>query len=310
MRVLVTGAAGFVGAHLARRLRAEGHTLVLVDQDSGEFEGEPVRPIKLPDKVRAREILAEERPDALVHLAGISSVPICEQQPDLARSVNVVATSELAELWQRHGGEGPFLLVSSAVVYGPTPIDEQPVTESTPTRPAHHYGTTKLEAEQEVERHLPDGRSLIFRPFNHFGLGQSDAFVISSFAKQAAAISLGLQEARLAVGNIDVKRDFLHVSDVIDAYLVGLERGLSGKFVLASGRAVALGEVLNWLQKLSDVRFDVEVDPSRVRANDLPVLRGSSDRYRGESGWEPKVQLEEAVRELFQDWRRRLGTTA
>lgn len=308
MRVLVTGARGFVGSHLIRHLRSRGHSVVLVDRHSGpdpEF-GIDVHAIELPDRPAIERLLDDERPDGIIHLAGISSVPVCEENPELAERVNVRGTRELAEVWAERGGPGPFIFVSSVVVYGPTPVAEQPVDEETEPRPAHRYGATKLAAERCLPAALGDRRFVVFRPFNHFGPGQSDDFVIASFARQAAAISLGLQPPVVHVGNLSVQRDFLDVRDVVEAYGLALESEVGGTFVLASGQAVALESILDRLRDSSGVDFRIEVDPARVRKKDLPVLVGSSARYRAATGWRPKHSLDESLRLVYDDWSQRL----
>jgi nucleoside-diphosphate-sugar epimerase len=147
------------------------------------------------------------------------------------------------------------------------------------------------------------------RPFNHTGPGQSDAFVASSFARQLAEIELGRRPAVLSVGNLDSVRDFLDVDDVLDAYLALLDpRVPAGIYNVASGRGLAMRELLELLLAASGVRPAITADPSRLRRTDASV--GDASRLREATGWRPRRDLGDTLKRLLDDWRRRLRDDA
>ena len=139
------------------------------------------------------------------------------------------------------------------------------------------------------------------RAFNHTGAGQSDQFVVSSFARQVAAIRRGDAEPELRVGNLDSVRDFLHVDDVVDAYLALLDRRVPAEVYTSPARCgIAIREVLETLLRIADVEARVEVDPERFRPTDWLV--GDASRLRRATGWQPRIPLEALLREVYEDW--------
>ncbi len=159
---------------------------------------------------------------------------------------------------------------------------------------------------------MHDGLDAIrFRPFNHSGPGQSDAFVVSSLASQIAKIERGLAPATLYIGNTDVSRDILDVRDVVQAYataaLLPADHG-ADVFNLASGRSYAIGEIADRLRSMAGVKIAVEVDPQRVRANDLKRTLGNAGHARAVLGWQPSIGLEQTLSDVLDYWRGRVGT--
>ncbi len=291
MRVFVTGAGGFVGRRLVPALRAAGHEVTGSDREIDVTD---------PDAVAAA--LARARPEALVHLAALSSVAASWQQPALCYPVNVLGTRSLLRAALRETPSARVLLIGSADQYAATSPRARPLDESAPLLPRSPYARTKAAAERLGEEAGRLGLDVVrVRAFNHTGAGQDDAFVVSSFARQVAAIRAGRQPPVMRVGNLDSVRDFLHVDDVIRAYVALLDPAVPADvYNVASGRATPIREVLDGLLALADVAPRVERDPARDRPTDWLV--GDASRLRAATAWRPRRSLASILEELYLDW--------
>ncbi len=309
MRVLVTGASGFVGRRLMRRLAAAGHDAIGVDRevDVGDFEA-------------IDAALTRSTPEAIVHLAAQSSVARSLREPEACYRVNFVGTRNLLRASARRAPGARILLVGSADQYTATGVDSSPPSgqhaqrrgdtprtpfdETTPLTPRSPYARSKAAAELLGRRARADGRDIIcLRAFNHTGAGQPDTFVVASFARQIARIVGGHEAPRMRVGNLDSVRDFLHVDDVIAAYLslLVLETP-DAVYNVASGRATSIRDVLDRLLALAGPRADgirVETDRDRWRPTDWLV--GDASRLRQATGWRPQIPLDAILREVYED---------
>jgi GDP-4-dehydro-6-deoxy-D-mannose reductase len=148
---------------------------------------------------------------------------------------------------------------------------------------------------------------VVARPFSHTGPGQSPDFVCSDWACQIAQIEKEHKNPRIKVGNIDVKRDFLDVRDVVSAYILLMEKGKKGEvYNISSGDAISLREILTILLSFSTEVIEIKVDPERKRKIDIPLLVGDSQKVRGITSWEPKIPLSQSLHELLEQWRSRL----
>jgi GDP-4-dehydro-6-deoxy-D-mannose reductase len=313
VRVLVTGASGFVGRHLCAALPAAGHETVAV---GGPRDAAPYLVLDLADTAGIREILEQTRPEAIIHLAGQAFVPVSLREPLATLDVNAGGTARLLEGVRalRDAGGGPVrtLIVSSAEVYGIHRPERMPLDESTPLRPANPYAASKAAAEAIG---LAWGRSyeldvVVARPFNHIGPGQDRRFAFASFAHQLAAIAAG-GPALLQVGNLTAERDFLDVRDVAEAYIALLAYGKVGEvYNICSGRSVRIQEVLRQLITIARVPVEVREDPERMRPSDLPVLVGYASKLRAATGWEPRFTLAQTLRDVYADARARLAAAS
>ena len=297
MRALVTGAAGFVGRHLLPQLAAAGWQIDAFDLD-----------LDVRDRDAVEACVARCAPDAVVHLAGQSSVGASLAQPEETARVNYLGAHALLEALDRRAPEARLLLVGSGEQYGPAEPGAPPFSESAPLRPRSPYARSKTCADLLAARYAARGLDVVrVRAFNHTGPGQSDAFVCASFARQAAEIATGRREPVLRVGNLEAQRDFLDVDDVIAAYLALLERTTpAGVYNVASGVAHRIGDVLAGLLALAGVAPRIEVDPARLRPADAAV--GDSARLRQATGWLPRVPFELTLRRVLEDWRARVAS--
>ena len=302
-RVLVTGAAGFVGRHLVRELESAGHAVATTDAlpaDAPGAAGLPgYAPADLRDEAAMRALVRDARPDAIVHLAGVSFVPDGARDPSLALTVNIGGTWTLAEALRAEAPRARLLFVSSAQVYGTLP-SPAPLREDSPLRPLSLYAVTKAAGESLLlARHAAEGLdALVVRPGNHTGPGQAPKFVAPAFARQVLAARRGEIPA-IRVGNLDSVRSFADVRDVVRAYRLLVERGASGGvYNVASDANVRIGDLLDRLRALAGCDAPVEADPALWRPTDsCPDLDVS--RLRADTGWEPAFELDDTLRDIL-----------
>lgn len=314
MKVLITGIAGFAGSHLAELALAEGAEVfgtVLPGSSEDNLAGirgkieTPACDLTTPGA--AARVLREVRPDRVFHLAGASVVGSSWAQRAEVLRANLDGTFQLLEGLRAH--PAPCLLVSSGEVYGPVPETDQPIAETQPLAPVSPYALSK--ACQELyagyyarAENLP---IVIVRAFNHVGPRQGPGFVWSDIARQVAAIEKSVQPPVLEIGTADTRRDFTDVRDMVRAYWLLLERAAPGTiYNAASGRAVAIREIVERFLALAARLIEVRVTADRVRPVDLPLLLGDASRLRALSGWVPRIPLEQSLADVLGDWRHRV----
>lgn len=295
MRVYVTGARGFVGTRLVRRLEQGGHLVTAADRE-----------VDIRDSRALCASLRAAAPEAVVHLAAQSSVAASFHDPAGCYEINYLGSLNLLRALDQVAPAARLLLIGSADQYGGQARGAPALEESDPLRPQSPYARSKLAVERlGLRANRRGGNVVATRSFNHTGPGQDDRFVAPTFARQAAEIAAGLREPRIQVGNLESVRDFLHVDDVIDAYTALLEPGVApGVYNVASGVPHTIRELLNALLARAEVEARIEVDPARMRPTDQ--LLGSADKLRRETGWRPSRGFSGMVDDLAQDWRERV----
>jgi GDP-4-dehydro-6-deoxy-D-mannose reductase len=297
MRALVTGAGGFVGPHLVAELTSAGDDVVALDQTNG------------PDLLDGEgwcRALSDHRPDVVYHLAGWSDVSGSWRNPTTTFRVNAEGTLSVLEA-ARAAGTERVLVVSSADVYGIVDADTQPITEAHPVQPRSPYGASKQAAEAlGLQYHRGHGLDVIVvRPFNHLGVGQRPNFAASAFAAQIAEAERA-GGGTVAHGDLSARRDLTDVRDVVAAYRMLAVDGEGGEvYNVCSGVTVSMQYVLDGLVKRSEVDIATEIDPSRLRPVELPVLCGSSEKLHDRTGWEPRHDLDQTLTDVLTDARNR-----
>lgn len=303
MRALVTGASGFVGHYLTDALRAGGWDVVAC---GGPHDGGEMLPIDLRDTLSIRAALDIAQPDVVFHLAAQTFVPDSLQTPLDTYETNALGTARVAEAVRGYasaaGSMPRIVFTSSAEVYGAQAPEQFPLNESVAPHPDNPYAASKAAAEALL---IGESKSfkldvVVARSFNHIGPGQSDRFVVPSFASQLARIAGGSGE-HLLVGNLDAKRDFLDVRDVVAAYIALARNGVSGEmYNVCSGIARSIRDVLRELIIAAHVPVEVREDPERMRPSDVPIFVGDNAKLRAATGWEPRIAWTRSIRDIYE----------
>jgi GDP-4-dehydro-6-deoxy-D-mannose reductase len=307
--IMVTGAGGFVGPHLARALVARGATVHGCGIGAPP-EGTPLaswRALDLADTEDLRACIGETAPHGIVHLAGQSSAARSFEAPEETMRANVVGTWNLLEAARAEAPRARVVVVGTSEAYGPSEPGTR-LAESAPFRPVSPYALSKATADQMAASFAGvHGADVVrARPFGHTGPGQTDRFVVPGWARQIAAIEAGAAEPVLRVGNLEVTRDLSDVRDIVQGYIALLARGARGAaYNLCRGEGTSLTFVLEHLRSLARVPVRVEVDPARLRPADVPWLVGDPSLAAHECGWSVKIPLEETLRDVLDDWRTR-----
>jgi GDP-4-dehydro-6-deoxy-D-mannose reductase len=286
----VTGGGGFAGRHLLELL---GPDAVAPDRDE----------LDLLDAAAVRAAVAQAAPAAVFHLAALASVSRSWRAPHEVLAENVEMTVNLLEAVRLEAPDAAVVLVGSGEVYGPP--ERLPVDESAPLRPQNPYAVSKAACDllggQYADAH--DLRVVRVRAFNHAGPGQSDEYVVGTLTRQVAEAELaGASEVVLRTGNPDSARDFTDVRDVVRAYTAATEIE-PGAYNVCSGSAVTVRELIGMVSAAASIPVRHEIDPERVRAHDVPEIRGSAERLRATTRWTPAFPLERTVADAIDAWR-------
>ena len=289
----VTGGGGFVG----------GHLLPLLDRVVAPTRAE----LDLLDADAVRRAVAAAAPERVFHLAALASVAHSWQHPRAVFRDNVEMTANVLDAVREEAPDAAVVLLSSGEVYGPPA--QLPVTEDAPLRPQNPYAVSKaacdLLAGQYADAH--GLRIVRVRAFNQAGPGQSDEYVIGTITRQVAeAEAAGSGEAVIRTGNPDSARDFTDVRDSVRAYVAAGSLEAGGVYNVCSGTAASVRELVEMAGRAARVQVRHEVDEARVRAQDVPEVRGSAERLASASGWRPEIPLEQTVADAVAYWRERL----
>jgi GDP-4-dehydro-6-deoxy-D-mannose reductase len=313
--LLVTGATGFAGSHLLDLLADEGAPLAAWCRPGGQPPGEGATHIRwtavdLLDRDAVARAIGALRPAVVYHCAGAANVGHSWERPRPTLELNVLGTHHLIEAIRRGAPDARVLIPGSALVYRPA---ARALTEDDATCPQTPYGVSKLAQEMVGARAAAiDGvAALLPRAFNHIGPRQASGYAASGFAQQIARIEAGAQPATIAVGNLDAARDLTDVRDTVRAYRLIAASGRPGRvYNVCSGRAVRIGDLLDALLARARVKIAVRVDPDRLRPTDNPVVLGDPSRLRAETGWAPRIPIEQTLQDLLAYWRESLSERA
>ncbi len=308
MKVLVTGAGGFVGGYLVHLLLEHGHEVASVGIGSNETLKKlriPVYEADICDYSGIRHCMQEAFPDAVIHLAAISNVPIAWENPAHAVNVNIRGTVHVLQALYEVNSKARFLNIGSSDQYGLAAKSGEPLTEDVPCQPQNPYSISKLCAEQMVlQLGKKYGMTVIStRSFNHFGPGQARGFVVADFASQISAIERGEQEAVMRVGDLSACRDFTFVEDVVEAYAALIEKDVpGGVYNVCSGKARSVQAVLDTLLSFAKRKIRVERDPRKMRASEVPYFLGDATKLEQALGWKPRRDFGEGMRLTMEYW--------
>ena len=300
-KVLIFGAGGFVGSYLSQEFLDNKYKVIGSDKVEGTMLPNKVDFYKA-DLMNADEVeslVNEIQPDIIVNLAAISSVGASWNIPQTTVNVNVIGALNIMEAARKNEFKPRILFVGSSEEYV---ISDKPINEDTLLNASNPYGISKITQEQFAKLYREQYGLKIYcvRPFNHTGVGQRDSFVLPSFCKQVAEIEKSGKPGKIKVGNLKVKRDFSHVKDVVRAYRMIAESDNCDRiYNVGSGEAQSLKDMLTYIIGLSSQNIEIEVDQSRIRPMDQPVICCDYSLIQKELGWEPRYNIFDALKEMF-----------
>lgn len=302
MRILVTGAGGFVGKHLLRELVDHGHQVIAFDLSFSTLPAYAVDAFSgdLREAPEVDRTVAASKADGCIHLAAASFVPAGQSNPEMVLAVNVLGTLNLLEALKRHSPSARILVISSSHIYGSIQ-QEHAIQENALLLPTSVYAVSKAAADLAslaYSKHY--GMNIMTaRPSNHTGPGQLPPFLVPSLGMQIQAIARGQSLNALRVGNLDSRRDFTDVRDVVRAYRLLLEKGLPGEaYNISSGNVLSVREILTLFCRIAGIAPKIEIDPNKFRPYDASP-RLDISKLQEHTGWRPEILFEMTLRNLL-----------
>lgn len=303
-KVLIFGISGFVGNYLSLEFMDHGYTVYGTDKVQNPQLSEKVSFFNadLLNSEEVAKLVNDVQPDIIVNLAAISSVGASWTIPQTTMEVNVVGALNIMEAARKSEHKPKVLFVGSSEEYI---ISDLLMSEKTQLNASNPYGISKVTQEKFAELYREHYGLKIYcvRPFNHTGIGQRDFFVLPSWCKQAAKIEKSGKPGVMKVGNLKVKRDFSHVKDIVRAYRMIVESDdCETIYNVGSGCTHSLNDMLEFIVGLSSQKIEIEVDQSRYRPTDQPVICCDHGLIKEKLGWIPEYTVFDALKEMFEDY--------
>jgi GDP-4-dehydro-6-deoxy-D-mannose reductase len=316
LRVLITGITGFAGSHLAEHILADHPGVEVFGTMRWRSRTENIRGIEskiqllecdLRDQSSVKAIMDRVRPERIFHLAAQSFVPSSWNAPAESLTTNIIGQLNVFEAVRATGIDPWIQIACSSEEYGLVLEDELPIRETNPLRPLSPYAVSKVGQDYLGYQYYKSfGMKVVrTRGFNHDGPRRGDVFVSSNFAKQLAAIEKKRKPPVIHVGNLEARRDFTDVRDIVRGYWLALDSGCEPgeAYNLSTGRDYSIQEVLDKLIEMSGLDVEVKEDPERLRPSDVPVLLGDSSKFRKATGWDPRIPYEQTLQDMLDYWR-------
>jgi len=317
MKILITGVTGFVGSHLAEYCLSLDQQVEVIGTCRWRSRRENIEHLEdainlyecdLRDASSVKTLLADIQPERIFHLAAQSYVPSSWNSPGETITTNVIGQLNIFEAMRETNSTASIQIAGSSEEYGLVHPEEAPITEENPLRPLSPYAVSKVAQDMLAYQYFQSYglRVVRTRAFNHTGPRRGDVFVTSNFAKQIAEIEAGQRPPIIHVGDLNPKRDFTDVRDIVRAYWLSLEHCSLGEvYNVASGKAYRIKEVLKILLDNSEQDIEVVEDPERLRPSDVPLLLGDNSRFCKATGWSPEIPFEQTAKDLLDYWRER-----
>lgn len=315
-KALITGIAGFVGSHLAELLLERGFEVYGMcrprtkrDHIESIINKLHLEDADLLDTHSLYTMVSRIKPDYIFHLAAQSFVPTSWVSPAVTLEVNIVGSANLFEAVRQAGIDSVIQIACSSEEYGLVHEDELPIKETNPLRPLSPYAVSKVAMDYLGYQYHQSYQVRIVRTrgFNHTGPRRGETFAESNFARQIAMIEKGKQESVINVGNLEAKRDYTDVRDMVRAYVLAAQKCDPGDvYNVAVGSAIRIGDMLKLLLSFSKVKVKIQEDSSRMRPSDVPVLVGDNTKFVGKTGWKPEIRFEKTMEDLLNYWRERV----
>lgn len=312
-RLLIIGGSGFVGGHLISEMKSELeyeiHVTVLPNEYI-ERDDVAVHRLDITNEFQVKELIHEVRPDAVIHLAALSSVGLSWKRPCLTVNININGVLHVLNAIRKECKDAKVLLIGTSEEYGIIQEKCNPIEEEMPTNPQNIYAVTK-NAQNQIGKLFSKayGMNIVMtRSFNHIGPNQALGFVMSDFCKQAVDAEKGTGSQTISVGNLSARRDFTDVRDVVRAYRLLLQKGVSGEtYNVGTGKAIEIRQLLDLIISKAKVKIKVEIDEQKFRPIDVPVIEANTKKIYELTGWKPKIPLSQTIDDTLEFYRKRIG---
>lgn len=312
MKALIIGAAGFVGSYLIQHLKDDLHWEVIatkLPQETITIEDIEIYNLDILKKDCILPLLQSIHPDMILHLAAQSSVGVSWKNPALTIDINIKGSIYVLDAIRELDYKPRVLLIGSGEEYGHILPTETPIHEETILRPGNIYAATKA-CQNMLGKIYADAYQMDIisvRAFNHIGPNQAPLFVVSDFCKQVAEIEVGQKEPVIYVGNLSAARDFTDVRDVVRAYGLLLQHGIAGEtYNVGSGHAIKIENILNQILLQSKVTIQVEVDSTKLRPVDVPIIEADTTKLYQCTKWKPEISIDETISDVLDYWRNQI----
>lgn len=308
MKVLVTGAGGFVGQHLLNKLMKKDNNIVAINRKNNKFLSSlniPVYETDILDFDTILNCIEQEKPDVLIHLAAQSNIGVSWKDPALTASTNIEGSLNLYKAFFKVNPKGKFINIGSSDEYGLTAKLGIPLKEEMECKPQNPYSISKYCSEQMLLQLAKKDKVNVIstRSFNHFGPGQNTGFVISDFSSRVAKIKKGLMENKIFVGDLSIARDFLYIDDIVEAYIKIIEKEIPiGIYNISAGSSIKIEYILNKLIEISNVDIEVIIDKNKFRPAEVKNFIGNSEKLKKLLDWEPITNFNDGLKKTFDYW--------
>ncbi len=302
-RILITGIEGFVGNYLAGYLQSLNYEIYGTYFAIPQKSNYKIYYCDIRNYSEVLSVIDMVRPQVIFHLAAQSSVSQGEKHIKETFAINGLGTLNILEAVREVKIKPRIIYISSCEVYGRS---SKKLTEKTATNPVSFYALTKLCAEKVCLYYARQYNFdiIILRPFSHTGPGQAEHFIFPSVAKKIAEIENGQRKPVIEVGNIKVKRDYLDVSDIIRAYYLAMKKGKTKEiYNITSGKPYTIEECIKFLLSLSQKKIKIKPVKSLIRANDIPLLTGSAQKFMTLTDWKPEISFFTTLADLLNYYR-------
>ena len=319
MRVLITGITGFAGSHLAEYI-LDHHPGVEVfgirrwrsriENVEHLLDKIQILECNIVDASSVKALIADVRPDKIFHLAAQSFVPSSWNAPAESLTTNILGQLNIFEALRESKLMDTWVQVAcSSEEYGMVYPDELPIRETNPLRPLSPYAVSKVAQDVLAYQYFMSYgvKAVRTRGFNHEGPRRGEVFVCSNFAKQVVEVERKKRPPVIYVGNLEARRDFTDVRDMVHAYWLSTEKCEAGEvYNICSGSSISIQELLDLVLSNSNVEIEVRQDPLRLRPSDVPLLEGDSTKFRQATGWSPKIPFHQTLSDMMDYWRDRI----
>lgn len=298
-RALITGVNGFVGTYLEQELYQAGYEVIGTD-----LQGRAVT-ADLLNKETTKNLVNDIAPDYIFHLAGQASVALSWQNPQMTVDVNVIGTLNLLDGVKIADKPIRIVVIGSSDEYGKVKKEDCPISERFEPHPESPYAVSKyMQEKMALLYQTAYGMDVVLtRSFNHTGPGQKKGFVIPDFASQIARIEKGAEPV-LRVGNLNARRDFSDVRDIVRGYRLLAETGKCGEiYNIGAGKSYQIAEILRILVSLAKIKIDVIEEPEKMRPIDTPLILADIEKIRRDTGYVPKFRIEDTLKDTLDYWR-------